>query len=311
MRCTACTAALRPRCRAAKRSAATPRKKVCNSSFRQRPSALSRRPDENRVKAVRFQKMELGEPDESGRRRPVPVIGSEFDIEADTIVIAIGYHVEKLIYQTTPRLEATDWGTVKTDEHGRTSIPGHLRRRRQRPRRRPRRHRARGRQEGGGGDGRVPPQRLRGRVAAGFRSAGAAILDRQWACLRVPIEVGDPAAQTLRVRSRRRSIRARRTPCFPASSFRNSASTPYKKSIFELGDGRTGRIGGWSHLGKGRRPAGVHAGDLRKRRHRAASRCRSHLRKWHLSVDPVRQAAGACKQVPSLIDPYRTSHAKS
>jgi glutamate synthase (NADPH/NADH) small chain len=78
---------------------------------------------ENRIGAVRFQKMELGEPDESGRRRPVPVIGSEFDIEADTVVVAIGYHVEKLIYQTTPALEATDWGTVKTDEHGRTNLP--------------------------------------------------------------------------------------------------------------------------------------------------------------------------------------------
>jgi glutamate synthase (NADPH/NADH) small chain len=92
--------------------------------FQAAPVRFVAAPGENRVKAVRFQKMELGEPDESGRRRPVPVIGSEFDIEADTIVVAIGYHVEKLIYQTTPRLEATDWGTVKTDEHGRTSIPG-------------------------------------------------------------------------------------------------------------------------------------------------------------------------------------------
>jgi glutamate synthase (NADPH/NADH) small chain len=68
--------------------------------------------------------MELGEPDESGRRRPVPVIGSEFDVEADTVVIAIGYKVEKLLYQTTPDLEATDWGTVKADDDGRTSRPG-------------------------------------------------------------------------------------------------------------------------------------------------------------------------------------------
>src|SRR6266540_5295932 len=68
--------------------------------------------------------MELGEPDESGRKRPIPVIGSEFDVEADTVVIAIGYKVEKLLYQTTPRLEATDWGTVKSDENGRTSRPG-------------------------------------------------------------------------------------------------------------------------------------------------------------------------------------------
>jgi len=54
----------------------------------------------------------------------MPVIGSEFDVEADTVVIAIGYKVERLIYQTTPSLEATDWGTVKSDENGRTSRPG-------------------------------------------------------------------------------------------------------------------------------------------------------------------------------------------
>ncbi len=76
------------------------------------------------MRAVRFQKMELGEPDESGRRRPVPVIGSEFDIEADTVVIAIGYKVEKLLYQTTLDLEAADSGAVQADENGRTSRPG-------------------------------------------------------------------------------------------------------------------------------------------------------------------------------------------
>jgi glutamate synthase (NADPH/NADH) small chain len=76
------------------------------------------------VAGVRFQRVELGEPDESGRRKPVPVIGSEFDIEADTVVIAIGYKVEKLMYQTTPGLEATDWGTVQATEDGTTSRKG-------------------------------------------------------------------------------------------------------------------------------------------------------------------------------------------
>ena len=92
--------------------------------FQATPVRFVAAPGENRVQAVRFQKMELGEPDESGRRRPVPVIGSEFDVEADTVVIAIGYKVEKLLYQTTPDLEATDWGTVKADDDGRTSRPG-------------------------------------------------------------------------------------------------------------------------------------------------------------------------------------------
>jgi glutamate synthase (NADPH/NADH) small chain len=54
----------------------------------------------------------------------VPVIGSEFDIEADTVVIAIGYKVEKLLYQTTPGLLATDWGTVQASEDGATTRPG-------------------------------------------------------------------------------------------------------------------------------------------------------------------------------------------
>jgi len=80
--------------------------------------------DGTRVQAVRFQKIELGDPDESGRRQPVPVIGSEFEIDADTVVVAIGYKVEKLLYQTTPDLEATDWRTVRVDEDGRTSRVG-------------------------------------------------------------------------------------------------------------------------------------------------------------------------------------------
>jgi len=80
--------------------------------------------DGGRVQAVRFQRMELGEPDESGRPRPVPVIGSEFEEPADTVVIAIGYKVEKLLFQTTPALEATEWGTVAADGDGKTSRAG-------------------------------------------------------------------------------------------------------------------------------------------------------------------------------------------
>ncbi len=80
--------------------------------------------EDGRVQAVRFQRVELGEPDESGRRRPVPIIGSEFELEADTDVIAIGYKVEKLLFQTTSGLEATDWGTIAADETGLTSRPG-------------------------------------------------------------------------------------------------------------------------------------------------------------------------------------------
>jgi glutamate synthase (NADPH/NADH) small chain len=80
--------------------------------------------DGGRLAAVRFQRIELGEPDVDGRRKPVPVIGSEFDIQAETAVVAIGYKVEKLVFQATPGLEATDWGTVKADDAGRTSREG-------------------------------------------------------------------------------------------------------------------------------------------------------------------------------------------
>ncbi|MEX0800534.1 MAG: NADPH-dependent glutamate synthase [Dehalococcoidia bacterium] len=80
--------------------------------------------EEGHIRAVRFQRVELGEPDESGRRRPVPIIGSEFDQEADTVVVAIGYKVEKLMFQTTPGLEGSESGAIAATEDGRTSRPG-------------------------------------------------------------------------------------------------------------------------------------------------------------------------------------------
>jgi len=78
-----------------------------------------------RVKSAICQRMELGEPDESGRRRPVPVIGSEFEIEVDTVVLALGYRADKLLQMTTPGLEADKWGLLTADsETGSTSRPG-------------------------------------------------------------------------------------------------------------------------------------------------------------------------------------------
>jgi glutamate synthase (NADPH/NADH) small chain len=61
-------------------------------------------------------RMELGEPDASGRRRPVAVKGSNFVIEADAIVIAIGNKPNPLIPQTSPDLQISKWGTVIADE---------------------------------------------------------------------------------------------------------------------------------------------------------------------------------------------------
>ncbi|MBI2843576.1 MAG: NADPH-dependent glutamate synthase [Armatimonadetes bacterium] len=70
-------------------------------------------------------KMELGEPDDSGRRRPVPIPGSEFIIDVDTAIIAIGQTPNPLIRSTTSGLETTRWGGIVIDEKtGMTSIPG-------------------------------------------------------------------------------------------------------------------------------------------------------------------------------------------
>ena len=77
------------------------------------------------VVAMECIEMELGEPDESGRRRPMPVEGSEFLVDVDTVVIAIGNYPNPLIPNTTPGLEVTRWGTIKVDETtGATSIKG-------------------------------------------------------------------------------------------------------------------------------------------------------------------------------------------
>ncbi len=81
--------------------------------------------DNGRVAAVECIKMELGEPDSSGRRRPVPVEGSEFKIEADTVVKGIGYWPDPTLGKTTPDLNTHKWGLiVANSETGETSRPG-------------------------------------------------------------------------------------------------------------------------------------------------------------------------------------------
>ncbi len=77
------------------------------------------------VTGMRCQKMELGEPDSSGRRRPVPVSGSEFDMPIDTVIYALGTSANPIIAQTTPRLKINKWGYIEVDEQtGMSSIPG-------------------------------------------------------------------------------------------------------------------------------------------------------------------------------------------
>jgi len=81
--------------------------------------------DENsRVTAIECLKYELGEPDDSGRRRPVPIEGSEFTIDVDTVIIAIGNAANPLIRQTTPGLEFNKWGNIVVDENCKTSMEG-------------------------------------------------------------------------------------------------------------------------------------------------------------------------------------------
>ena len=67
--------------------------------------------------------VELGEPDESGRRRPVPLEGSEFELEIDTVVYAIGTDANPIIGQTSD-IALNRWGFIDTDENLATSIPG-------------------------------------------------------------------------------------------------------------------------------------------------------------------------------------------
>ena len=81
--------------------------------------------EQGRVKAVELYEMELGEPDESGRRRPIPKPGTEFIIDIDTAIPALGTRPNPIIPSTTKGLELTRWGTIKTDEAtGRTSKEG-------------------------------------------------------------------------------------------------------------------------------------------------------------------------------------------
>jgi glutamate synthase (NADPH/NADH) small chain len=76
------------------------------------------------VKQMECIKMELGPPDESGRRRPIPIKGSEFLMDVDTVIIAIGRTPNPIIQRTTEGLTVTKWGTIVTDENGKTSLEG-------------------------------------------------------------------------------------------------------------------------------------------------------------------------------------------
>ena len=81
--------------------------------------------DEGWVRGMICQRMELGEPDQSGRRRPIPVPGSEFTLEVDMVVVAIGTGANPLVPSTTPDLQTNKWGYIVADpETGATSKKG-------------------------------------------------------------------------------------------------------------------------------------------------------------------------------------------
>ncbi len=74
--------------------------------------------EDGKLAAVECLEMKLGEPDKKGRRRPVPVEGSNFIIECDTAVLALGYWPDPIIGETTPDLETHDWGLITAEKFG-------------------------------------------------------------------------------------------------------------------------------------------------------------------------------------------------
>ena len=74
------------------------------------------------VQAIELLEYELGEPDDSGRRRPIAIPGSEYTMAMDTVIVAIGNDSNPLIEQTTPEIKTNKWGNIIADETGKTSM---------------------------------------------------------------------------------------------------------------------------------------------------------------------------------------------
>ncbi len=80
--------------------------------------------ENDNVKQIQAIKMRLGDPDESGRRRPIPIENSEFIIETDTVLLGIGTVANPILTKSIPDLKLTKWGYIETDENSRTNIEG-------------------------------------------------------------------------------------------------------------------------------------------------------------------------------------------
>lgn len=105
--------------------------------------------DQGHVCSMELQRMKLGAPDKSGRPRPVPIEGSEFTVQVNTVILALGYWPDDSIGKTTPGLETHDFGLITADEFGQTSRTGVF----------------------AGGDAVTGPDLVSTAVAAGFRAA--------------------------------------------------------------------------------------------------------------------------------------------
>jgi glutamate synthase (NADPH/NADH) small chain len=81
--------------------------------------------DSGHVRGLECIRMKLGEPDDSGRRRPIPIPGSEFEIECDMVIPALGNKANPLLTSNSPGIQLNKWGNIVADiETGATSVPG-------------------------------------------------------------------------------------------------------------------------------------------------------------------------------------------
>ena len=80
--------------------------------------------DEGWVSGIECQMMELGEPDDSGRRRPTAIADSEYVIDCDMVVVAIGTRSNPMLTSSEPDLKINEWGYLVVDDEGMTSVPG-------------------------------------------------------------------------------------------------------------------------------------------------------------------------------------------
>jgi glutamate synthase (NADPH/NADH) small chain len=80
--------------------------------------------DEGWVRGIELLRMKLGEPDSSGRPRPIPIEDSEFEMELDTVVVALGTKPNRLFLNKVPELKTTAWGTMEVDDKLKTNMKG-------------------------------------------------------------------------------------------------------------------------------------------------------------------------------------------